>query len=350
MSETSRKRYAASQRQLSLKFFLALAILSLLCLILKTLQFIFLPMILAFFIANICDPLVKVFQKWRVPRILAIAFTLTLVVLLLILAVNFVISSLSAFQDGFPRYKSKFDLMTQNFMDLRSRKFNFVTADTLRNVFSGVRISGIVSGLLNQLFSLTGYFFLTIIFILYFLPALPRFPRALQKCFPGDRGRQLGSAVESIGRQVQSYIFAKTLLSMVQGSVTGGVCLFFGVDFAATWAILAFILNFIPTVGPIISVLFPVLIAILQLGWAGALWTFSLLTVLTFALGNFVEPKILGRSVNLNPLTSLLALLVWGWLWGGAGMVVAVPATAFIKFICDNISPLKPLGRLMGNA
>jgi predicted PurR-regulated permease PerM len=349
MSETKRKRYGMYQRQLSSRVFLYLGILVLLSIILSSLKFIFLPMMLAFFIANICDPLVKVFQRWHIPRVLAIILTLAVVLCLLVLAVNFVISSLTSFQIGFPKYKAKFDILMQNFLDLRDRRFNFITLDMLRNVISGIRISSIVSGIFNQLFSFTGYFFLTIIFILYFLPALPHFPSTLKKAFPGDRGLQLGNAVESIGLQVQSYILVKTLTSIGQGAITGSICLAFGVDFAATWGILAFILNFIPTVGAIIAVLLPTIIAGLQLGFPAALWLFLCLTVITFSVGNFIEPKILGRSVNLNPLTSLLALLMWGWLWGGVGMVIAVPATAVIKFTCDNFPPLKPLGTLMGN-
>jgi predicted PurR-regulated permease PerM len=349
MGETKRKRYESLQKQLALKIFLGLAIVVLMCLILRTMQFLFLPMMLAFFIANICNPLVVIFQRWRIPRVLAIAFTLALAVCVLILAVNFVLNSLTAFQEGFPKYKSKFDLMFQNFLDLRAKRFNFITLDMLKNFITGIRVGSIVSGIVNQIFSFTGYFFLTMIFVLYFLPSLPSFPTTLRRAFPGDRGRQLGSAVDSIGAQVQSYIFVKTLLSMFQGAVTGCICLAFGVDFAATWAILAFILNFVPTVGPIVFVFFPSLLAGIQLGWVLGLWVFATLGVSTFCLGNFVEPRILGRSVNLNPLASIIALLVWGWLWGGVGMVIAVPATAVIKFSCDNIPNLKPLGNLMGN-
>ncbi|MDR2406180.1 MAG: AI-2E family transporter [Deltaproteobacteria bacterium] len=329
--------------------FLSLGILVLLSIILSSMQFVFLPMMLAFFIANICNPLVRIFQRWHIPRVLAIIFTLALVFCVLILAVNFVLISLTSFQEGFPKYKAKFDVLLQNFLDLRSRRFNFITLDMLRNFISSISIGSIVSGIVNQIFSFTGYFFLTIIFILYFLPSLPYFPMTLKKAFPGDRGRQLGNAVDAIGRQVQSYIFVKTLMSIGQGTVTGSICLCFGVDFAATWGILAFILNYIPTVGAIIAVFMPSIFAALQLGFPEAIWLLMALGVVTFSVGNFIEPRILGRSVNLNPLASLLALLIWGWLWGGVGMVIAVPATAVIKFTCDNIPSLKPLGSLMGN-
>ena len=334
---------------MALKIFLSLGILALLSLILTTLKFIFLPLILAFFIACICNPLVIVFQRWGVPRVLSIVFTLALAVCVIIIAVNFVLTSLASFQEGFPTYKMKFDILTRNFIDLRERRFNFVTLDMLQNMVADFKVSAIFSGIVSQLVTFSGYLFLTVIFILYILPALPRIPTTLRRAFPGDRGRQLGSAVESIGLQVQSYILVKTMTSIGQGAVTGGVCLAFGVDFAATWGILAFILNFIPTVGAIISVSLPAVIYALQMTARGGILLFFVLTLFTFILGNFIEPKILGRSVNLNPFASLLALLIWGWIWGGAGMAIAVPTTAVIKFTCDNIPSLKPLGNLMGS-
>jgi predicted PurR-regulated permease PerM len=348
MGNTLRKRNETIQKQTALNAFLALGILVLLSFILKALQFLFLPMILAFFIASVCNPLAQVFQRWGLPRALSVALTLTLAVCVLILAVNFVLASLTAFQRGLPEYTRKFNAILQEFLDMWERRFKFITLDMIKENLRGISPGPIVSGLVNQLLSFTSYFFLTLIFILYFLPALPSFPDALKRAFSGDRGRQLGRAVDAIGRQVQSYILVKTILSGGQGCLTGIVCLAFGVDFAATWAILAFILNFIPTVGAVISVSLPTVAAFLKLGFDG-LWVFVTLGVCTFSVGNFVEPKILGRSVNLNPLASIVALLVWGWLWGGIGMVIAVPATAVIKFTFDNVPRLKPFGTLMGN-
>ncbi len=93
----------------------------------------------------------------------------------------------------------------------------------------------------------------------------------------------------------------------------------------------------------------PTLVAVIQFAdWIMPLWVLITLAVVLTVMGNFIEPRILGESVNLSPLAALFALIFWGWMWGAAGMVIAVPLTAMIKFTLDHIDGLRPLGVMMG--
>ncbi|MDR2349367.1 MAG: AI-2E family transporter [Deltaproteobacteria bacterium] len=349
MPNTTRKKHMESEKHVSLKLFLGLGLFFMLAFILINLKIIILPMLLAFFITCLLNPVVILIQRLRVPRMAAIVLTLFLGIYLLWLALNFVIVNIADFQEGIPKYREKFLALVDRAIELRNAHFRFLTLDMIKDQLSAVSFGGIISWLFSYLFSFTGYFFLTVIFLLYFLPALPAFPEKLKKAFPGSKGVRLCETVEAISRKIQTYIVVKSLVSLGMGLMTGFICYLFGIEFASTWGIFAFLLNFVPTVGAILSVLLPVLFALLQLGPVPAVWLAVALAIPSAAVQNFAEPMVLGRSVNISPVTALMAILLWSVLWGGMGAIVAVPVTAVMKLTFDNFGDLKPVGTLMGN-
>jgi predicted PurR-regulated permease PerM len=124
-----------------------------------------------------------------------------------------------------------------------------------------------------------------------------------------------------------------------------------GVDFAPLWGFLTFIAHFIPHVGAVLSVGLPAIFGFLQFdspGWA--LLVAVLNFALQFAIGNVIEPRIVGHSLDLSPVLVLLSLIFWGWLWGPWGMILAVPITSTIKIVCANIEALHPLSVLMSGS
>ena len=138
-------------------------------------------------------------------------------------------------------------------------------------------------------------------------------------------------------------------MSLANGLMVWIVLLFFGVDFAALFGLLAFLLNFIPNIGSFIA-------SVLRVGFAffqfGTFWTpFWVLVVsngLDMVLGNILEPRIMGKGLGLSPLLVFFSLLFWGWLWGIPGMILSVPLTAVVKIVCQNVPALRPVAVLMG--
>ncbi len=122
------------------------------------------------------------------------------------------------------------------------------------------------------------------------------------------------------------------------------------VDFPMTWAVFTFLLNFIPTVGSVIATVPPVLVALVQFypGFWPAAIVLILLLAIQQTMGSFIEPKLMGNSLNLSPVVILLSLVFWGWLWGIVGALLSVPIAAAIKIVCENIDALKPVSVLMG--
>ncbi|MFT4601218.1 MAG: AI-2 transport protein TqsA [Arenicella sp.] len=126
------------------------------------------------------------------------------------------------------------------------------------------------------------------------------------------------------------------------------VLLSFGVDFAYLWAFLAFLLNFIPFVGAFVAIVFPTLVSILQFG--DPVITLSLLAILSatqVVIGNIIEPRLVGKSLNLSPLVVILALAFWGAIWNVAGMFLCVPITVTLMIVLNQFPKTKPFAIML---
>ena len=121
-----------------------------------------------------------------------------------------------------------------------------------------------------------------------------------------------------------------------------------GVDFASFWAVLIFLLNFIPTIGSIIATLFPSLLTLVQFPTLGPfIATISVLTAVQFCIGSLLEPRLMGNRLNLSPIVILLSLGLWGSVWGIPGMFLCVPITVIIMIICSYFPGTRPLAILL---
>ena len=122
-------------------------------------------------------------------------------------------------------------------------------------------------------------------------------------------------------------------------------------DFPIIWGFIAFVLNFIPNFGSIISGILTTFFALVQF-WphpSPVIWVGFVMLAVNMVLGNFVEPKVQGRNLGLSPFIIIVSLSVWGWLWGFLGMILAVPMMVILKIVCENIEFLQPLSILMGS-
>ena len=166
--------------------------------------------------------------------------------------------------------------------------------------------------------------------------------------FSKSTSQKFLSMYTNIIDQVHKYLGVKTLISFVTSLIVMGILLLFGVDFVLVWGILTFLFNFIPNIGSFIATILPATFTLIQFDNPFiALWVAVCLLVIQFVLGNIIEPKIMGDSVNLSTVVILFALLFWGFVWGIPGMFLAVPMTAILKIVFENIEGLKPVAILM---
>lgn len=190
---------------------------------------------------------------------------------------------------------------------------------------------------------------LVLVFFLVLLMLAEAFTwRAKLDSLSGGRD-QWSDAVTAIGQRFRHYFLARMLLGAATGALYAGYLALFGVDLLLVWGILAFLLNFIPTVGSLIAGLLPILYAALTKDPTTALLVAGGLLVIEQVMGNYIDPKVLGRQLAISPLVILISLLLWSWVWGVVGALVAVPMTVLLIVVFANVPALRPVALLLSD-
>ena len=199
-----------------------------------------------------------------------------------------------------------------------------------------------IAGLLERTAGSVGGIFFQLILVATYVGFLLSEQRHLPAKFArlsvdGARREEEKAVIRTVAHQVQTYLGVCTLLSAAMAGTTYGVLRLIGVDFAGFWALVMFLLTYIPFIGSV-GVLLPSLMALLQFG---ALTPFLFVAISLgaahFILTSLVQPVLLGRTLNLSPLAIILSLTFWGLIWGVAGLFLAVPITAAIAIVCEHI-------------
>lgn len=202
---------------------------------------------------------------------------------------------------------------------------------------SRINIEPILTAILNSLTSLAGNLFIIIIYVAFLLVEEKFFTKKLQAWIkePG-RLEKVNHVIEEISTSIRKYVVVKTQMSLLTGLLSYIILLLFNVDFAAWWAFLIFLLNYIPYIGSFFATLFPALFASFQFQsfWM-LLWVFLAIEAVQLLIGNVLEPKVMGRTLNLSPLGVLIALTFWGVIWGILGMFLSVPITSVLVIVCS---------------
>ncbi len=165
-------------------------------------------------------------------------------------------------------------------------------------------------------------------------------------------GRQPGEArtgvIGEIDAQIRRFLITKFFTSFVTGFLVWAILALLGLDLALVFGVLAFLLNFIPSVGSVIATLLPLPIALMQFdSWLAISATLVLPTIVQFTIGNVVEPKIMGDSLDMHPITVLTTLIFWGLLWGPVGMLLATPMMVVVKIVMARFETTRPLAELL---
>ena len=212
--------------------------------------------------------------------------------------------------------------------------------------------AGFVSGLITDML-------LILIYVAFLYVSAGAFSRKLDRVFvrPEHRvkSRQLGDQVR---RTMEQYLWVQTSLSIIATAFTYVTLVIVGLDNALFWAFVIFVLNYIPTIGSIIATVLPTLFAIVQpeSTWPEwmpdnallcALVVFLGVSVWQFVIGNFIAPRMQGKSLNLSPLMVLLSLAIWGALWGPVGMFLSAPLTVLVMIVLAQIDGARWIAVLM---
>ena len=296
---------------------------------------VMIPFVLAVFIVAVVSPLVDfLVARWKFPRSIAVSVAMLAVVsalavlgLLLVVAIQTTLSKNEEYMGSFVGLANSL-LIQLDAWEIGIDR-NGILAD-----LQG-RIPGAVAQTVGTATALLSNGFLIIIFASFLLV-----------------GRTSANASTGIYAEIEStirrYIATKLAISTVTGLLVWGILAMFGLQFAFLFGMLAFLLNFIPSIGSIIATLLPIPVAMAQYQdpWA-ILAVVALPGAVQMSIGNVIEPKLMGDGVKLHPVTILLSLAFWGLLWGPIGMILAVPITATIRIVVVRFQTTKPIGDLL---
>jgi len=324
---------AEKQKQSLLTLLIALAALVVIIAGMRAITPILVPFLLSVFIAVACrSPMAWLTQR-RVPAGLAVLIVVIALVIAFFLTALFVGNSLSDFTRSLPQYQDKLQGLTVSLLNAM-QQLGMDTAElNLESILDPSAVMRLVQSLLGGLGQVLSNTFLILLTVVFILLEASSFPAKLQ-AMAGNTEQSM-ARFQSILRGVNHYIAIKSLVSLGTALIVTLALYIIGVDYPVLWGFLAFLLNFIPNIGSIIAAVPAVLLALIQLGVTAAGATALVYLLVNFIIGNFVEPRLLGRGVGLSTLIVFLSLIFWGWLLGPVGMLLSVPLTMTLKIALE---------------
>ncbi len=326
--------------------------------VLYQIRSIILPFSLAVFISYLINPVVQFFENRHIPPFLSIILALIITFLLLNLFGVLIYTSIRSFASEFPKYSQRLNVLLYQILDfLKIPRDAFSGQDYKQDrlqILTSIQSLSLNRIILNTLGSLLNFMsnsLLVLLFLLFILIGRNQLIKKVQVAFEAQTALRLAGMLTNINNQIQRYLIAKSIISLATGVLFFIVLQSFGVEFAIIWGLLAFLLNFIPNIGSIIATILPLLIGFIQFGSLGKLfWIALFLSTIQIVIGNFLDPRIVGRSLNLSPLVVLFSLMFCGWLWGVIGMFLAVPISVIVKIIFENMKSLRFMSILMSHS
>jgi len=319
---------------------------------LQTLDFLFIPLCFAILLCYALGIPLDFLKQYHLPGFVRIILVVSLVLLLIFMLGKLVMHNVGDFQSRLPEYEEKFweyaNIILSRFdisKEQASESIQAFGGNILQNQFS---FGGLIKSFSSSFFAFLGNVLWVVLFMAFILAERESFTRRLVKQLGKKNADPVMKSLQQINRSVQHYLGLKTLISFLTGAIVTIILSAAGVDFALLWGVLTFVLNFIPTIGSIVATLPPIAITLFQSGSVGKTLIIGiLLLALQFSVGNILEPKLMGRGLNLSPLVVLFSLIFWGWLWGIPGMLLAVPLTGAIRIGMEQVDATKTVAVLI---
>ena len=304
------------------------------------------PFLLALFISIICAQPISWLEKRKIPRGLALVMVILGLITLFSGFAFLIGGTFSSFTSNASKYESTLTTISNSFIQYLNSKGLNIPQDQLSNFIQPARILEFTAGVVNELLNMMGNTFLIFLIILFILMESGSFVVKAKSILSGS-----GDSINyfsTILKNIRHYLAIKTLICLLTGILIYLAMLILGVDYPLMWALIAALMNYIPNIGSIIAAFPAVLFALVQLGLSGALWTLGSFLLVNNVLGNFIEPRIMGKGLGLSTLVVFLSLIFWGFILGTVGMFLSVPLTMTIKIILEQNTGTRWLAILLG--
>lgn len=305
------------------------------------------PILFAVFISVISAPAILWLETKKIPKVLAFLIVFGVVVGFLFGIGAIINSTVARFSEHLPYYQERLEENTKPLLKFLNDHHVPVSTTKMAEIFDPAFLMGQAGKMITNVGDLLSNAFLIFMTVAFILFEISSFPRKVASITGAYGGGDMTAAKEA-SKKINRYLAIKTMTSLSTGIIVAVGLGLMGVDFPMLWGLLAFLLNFIPTIGSIIAAVPPVLLAMVQFNLGMAAGVAALYTAVNMIIGNFLEPRFMGKGLGLSPLVVFLSLLFWGWLLGSIGMFLSVPLTMTVKIICDSRDDTKWVGVLLG--
>jgi predicted PurR-regulated permease PerM len=318
---------------------------------------ILLPIVVAFVLMLVLQPAMRVLQRLHVPRPVAAVFII-LVFFGALLGIGMMLSGPAVswaekLPAGIPKLQERLSFLSgpiSAFQRLMSRADNLTQITTqsspLPVTLAG---AGLSDRLLDSTRALIGGLLEMVLVLFFLLMAGDTFLRRLVEVLPRFKNkRQAVEISQQIESDISAYLFTITLMNLAVGITTGVVAALCGLGDPVLWGSLAFLLNYVPILGPLMGVVTFLLAGLLTID---TLWLAVMPAALYLGIhiteGETITPMLLARRFTINPVLVIIALVFWYWMWGVPGAILATPLLAVTKIVCDRIEALRPFGHFI---
>lgn len=306
------------------------------------------PFLLAVFISIISAPPIAWMEKKGIPHTLAVVFIIVLILMIIVGVGGLTGTSVAQFSANLPNYEQRLreiELTNLKYLDALGIDFS---EEHILQTFDSSKIMSFTASVLNSLGGLMGTSLLIFITVLFMLLESKSF--VYKFSIISKHPKETQAKVREIIYNVNRYLTLKTLTSLSTGVLVGIWLWIIGVDYPVLWGMLAFIMNYIPNIGSLLSAIPAVLLAIIQLTTAGVIWTIIGYFVINLIIGSFIEPRIMGRGLGISTLVVFLSLIFWGWALGPIGMFLSTPLTMAVKIAMETNEDTRWFAVLLSSA
>lgn len=318
--------------------------------VLKTASSVFLPIVIAFFLFVFINPFLNKCDKFRIPKFISMLIAMIFVLLVFILFLYTFFAMVDTLMRKLPQYVVRVNALDQmissgikNIFDIEDSQF-FSILSWLNIDWFGL-LSSFLAQASSKFVDILGDCVLIYLYLLFIVLERATIYPKIVVALPSEKGRKLADMTGRVNKLTSKYLFLKLMVSAATGVLFYVTAVLSNLDFPLVWGILAFLLNFIPTIGSIIVTVGAILMALVQFApdWNRVVVIGLALVAIQMILGNIIDPKIQGVQLNISPLVILISLALWGYIWGLIGMFLAVPLTSCVQIICASIPSLKPI-------
>jgi AI-2 transport protein TqsA len=305
-------------------------------------------LLLAVFISIICAHPINWLTKRKFPEWLALTLVLVGITATFILLGGIIGNTVASFSKDIPVYEKSLKDIADNSISFLNSKGFYISEKEIENVLNVSSIMKLTVTLLSNMGEVMGNTIIIFFIAIFLLLEMDDFSFKFLAIKHGV-GESLRYLI-TISSNIRHYLSIMTLISLITALLIWGSLALLGINYAILWALIAFLLNFIPNIGSIIAAIPAVMFALIQSGFRGAFWTIVIYLVVNMVVGNVVAPKMLGKGLGLSTFIAFISFIFWGYILGTVGMFLSVPLTMAIKIYLEQDEKTKWIAVLLGTS